>query len=190
MSTTQAYPQQTAFTRFQRVTTLPNSPTPGMYTLILMGLEHWLSVSTTCFISPGEMSMCTEQQTLLHPSPDHGEKSGKRNQDPASKQRTSGNITVLPENTVFHSRHRLPLPQPHEKRGFLLSGYQAYRIVRRAGQRSRSGLKDVFRWPVPCGRPSATMHGKWELRPHCSGSEMGVQSFFFSDAQRHYLQGD
>jgi flagellin len=45
----------------------------------------------------------------------NGKENRKRDPNP-DQQRTSGNITVLPENTAFHSRHRLPLPQPQKNR--------------------------------------------------------------------------
>ena len=84
---------------------LTKQPNSRNYTLILIGLNTALHPSS-------HLGRCLLHRTqpLLHPSPDHGEKNGKRNQNP-DQQRTSGNITVLPKNTDFHSRHRLPLPQ-------------------------------------------------------------------------------
>lgn len=55
------------------------------------------------------------KQTFLHSSSDHRKENRKRDPNP-DQQRTSGNITVLPDNTAFHSRHRLPLPQPQKNR--------------------------------------------------------------------------
>ena len=107
------YPQQTASTRFQGV--LPYQAAqlqelhshPDRSEHRSPHQRHPSSHLGRCLLH--------RTQPLLHPSPDHGEKNGKRNQNP-DQQRTSGNITVLPENTAFHSRHRLPLSQPQKNR--------------------------------------------------------------------------
>ena len=78
---------------------LTKQPNSRNYTLILIGLNTALRINDILHITWGDV-YCTE----------HGEKNGKRNQNP-DQQRTSGNITVLPENTAFHSRHRLSLSQ-------------------------------------------------------------------------------
>lgn len=82
------------------------------YTLILIGLNTALRINDILHLTWGDV-YCTEHSRFYTHLLITEKKNGKRNQDP-DQQRTSGNITVLPENTAFHSRHRLPLPQPQK----------------------------------------------------------------------------
>lgn len=87
---------------------LTKQPNSRNYTLILIGLNTALRINDILHLTWGDV-YCTEHSRFYT----HlliTEKKRKRNQNP-DQQRTSGNITVLPKNTDFHSRHRLPLPQ-------------------------------------------------------------------------------
>lgn len=93
---------------------LTEQPEFRNYTIILIGLNTALRINDILHITWGDV-YCGERRRFLHSSSDHRKENRKRDPNP-DQQRTSGNITVLPDNTAFHSRHRLPLPQPQKNR--------------------------------------------------------------------------
>ena len=78
---------------------LTKQPNFRNYTIILIGLNTALRIALPIFALP-----------LLHPSSDHRKENRKRDPNP-DQQGTSENTTVLPDNTVFRNRHRLPFSQ-------------------------------------------------------------------------------
>lgn len=88
---------------------LTKQPNSRNYTLILIGLNTALRINDILHLTWGDV-YCTEHSRFYTHLLITEKKTEKRNQNP-DQQRTSGNITVLPKNTDFHSRHRLPLPQ-------------------------------------------------------------------------------
>ena len=79
------------------------------YTLILMGLNTALRINDILHLTWGDV-YCTEHRRFYT----HlliTEKKTEKETRILDQQRTSGNITVLPENTVFRNRHRLPFSQ-------------------------------------------------------------------------------
>ena len=89
---------------------LTKQPNFRNYTLILIGLNTALRINDILHLSWGNVycSECSRFYTHLL-----RKENRKRDPNPA-QQRTSENITVLPDNTVFRNRHRLPLPQPQK----------------------------------------------------------------------------
>lgn len=92
---------------------LTKQPNSRNYTLILIGLNTALRINDILHLTWGDVYCTGHSRFYTHLL--ITEKKRKRNQNP-DQQRTSENITVLPDNTAFHSRHRLPLPQPQKNR--------------------------------------------------------------------------
>ena len=149
---------------------LTEQPEFRNYTIILIGLNTALRINDILHITWGDVYCGERRRFYTH----HRKENRKRDPNP-DQQRTSGNITVLPDNTAFHSRHRLPLPQPQKNRfpTLPIPGLPHCPQSRRSRRDRRC---DPVSLPAEDLRLSCVENGNTS-RP----ADGDLQSFFFSD---------
>ena len=144
-----------------KTTILPNSRNSGITTIILIGLNTALRINDILHITWGDV-YCGERRRFYTHLLITEKKTGKETRILINKELQETLLSYrTTQPSIADTDYLFPSPR---KTGSPLSRYQAYRIVRKAAE--AVGIEDVIRCHS-LRKTSATMHGKWELRPHC-----------------------
>ena len=186
------YPQQTAFTRFQRLLPYQTAQLPELHSHPDRS-EH---CSPHQRHPSSHLGRCLLHRTqpLLHPSPHHGKKTEKETRILINKELQETLLSYrTTQPSIADTDYLFPSPR---KTGSPLSRYQAYRIVRKAAE--AVGIEDVIRchslrktfgyhaWKM--GTPPALLmeiynHSSFQITKHYLGIEQDDKDAVFRDIQ-------
>lgn len=140
---------------------LTKQPNFRNYTLILIGLNTALRINDILHLSWGDV-YCTEHRRFYTHLLITEKKTGKETRILINRelQKTLQSYRTT-QSFVTDTDYLFPVP---EKQLPLSPGIRPTALS--AEPRSRLGSM-ISCDAIPCGRPSATMHGKWERHPHC-----------------------
>ena len=140
---------------------LTQQPNFRNYTIILIGLNTALRINDILHLTWGDV-YCTEHSRFYTHLLITEKKTGKETRILINRelQKTLQSYRKT-QPSVTDTDYLFPVPEKQ-----LPPSLGIRPTALSAEPRSRLGSM-ISCDAIPCGRPSATMHGKWELRPHC-----------------------